>query len=171
MWLRWHIQKQENFHEGYRHKKNDFPFRVKGVKMRTGDDWMARVVCGTHNHAPASYMEGHPYPGWLSESEIQLMAHLSMKNVKPQDIFTSLKKRNPNNMSTIGTIYNARQKFKGSKDVGEVSYKCGCRLRTSYRLPCAHEQAIYLNDGRPIPIDSIDKFWRKLDLSPCVSSR
>ena len=39
----------------------------------------------------------------------------------------------------------------------------------SYGLPCAHEQTIYLNDGRPIPTDSIDKFWRKLDLSPCVS--
>ena len=61
------------------------------------------------------------------------------------------------------------EEFEGSKDVGEVSYKCGYRLRTSYGLPCAHEQAIYLNDGRPIPIDSIDKFWRKLDLSPCVS--
>ena len=59
--------------------------------------------------------------------------------------------------------------FERSKDVGEVSYKCGCRLRTSYVLPCAHEQAIYLNNGHPIPIDSIDTFWRKLDLSPCVS--
>ncbi|RWR81178.1 protein FAR-RED IMPAIRED RESPONSE 1-like protein [Cinnamomum micranthum f. kanehirae] len=61
------------------------------------------------------------------------------------------------------------KEFERSKDVGEVSYRCGCRLRTSYGLPCAHEQSIYLNNGRPIPIDSINKFWRKLDLSPCVS--
>ena len=80
--------------------------------MRTGDDWMARVVCGTHNHAPASYTEGHPYPGRLSKSKIQLTVHLSTKNVKPRDILTSLKKKNPDNMSTIETIYNARKKFR-----------------------------------------------------------
>ncbi|XP_038680967.1 uncharacterized protein LOC119981899 [Tripterygium wilfordii] len=61
------------------------------------------------------------------------------------------------------------KEFEQSKNAEEVFYKCGCQLRTSYGLPCAHEQAIYLNDGRPIPMDSIDNFWRKLDLSSCVS--
>ncbi|XP_038711814.1 uncharacterized protein LOC120006009 [Tripterygium wilfordii] len=79
--------------------------------MRAGDDWMARVVCGTHNHAPASYMKGHPYPSHLSEFEIQLMVHMSTKNVKPRDILTSLKKRNLDTVSTIRTIYSVRQKF------------------------------------------------------------
>ncbi|XXG81663.1 hypothetical protein AAC387_Pa09g2242 [Persea americana] len=42
------------------------------------------------------------------------MAHLSTKNVKPRDFLTSLKKRNPD-VSAIGTIYNARQKFRTAK--------------------------------------------------------
>lgn len=46
---------------------------------------------------------------------------------------------------------------------------CGCQVRTCYGLPCAHEQAQYLKKGHPIPLDSIDVFWRKLDLSPCIS--
>ncbi|XP_038679422.1 uncharacterized protein LOC119980699 [Tripterygium wilfordii] len=62
-----------------------------------------------------------------------------------------------------------KARIERSKNAGEVSYICGCQLRTSYGLPCAHEQAIYLNDGLPLPIDSINNFWRKLDLSPCVS--
>ena len=65
-------------------------------------------------------MEGHPYPGRLSESEVQLMEHLSTKNVKPQNILTSLKKRNPDNMSTIGTIYNASQKFRTVEKAGKT---------------------------------------------------
>ncbi|XP_038707173.1 uncharacterized protein LOC120002472 [Tripterygium wilfordii] len=97
-------------------KKIDCPFRLKWVKMRAGDDWM---VCGTHNHALATYMEGHPYPGQLSESETQLMVHLSMKNVKPRDILTSLKKQNPN-VSTIKTVYNALQKFQTSEEAGSL---------------------------------------------------
>ncbi|XP_038704733.1 uncharacterized protein LOC120000679 [Tripterygium wilfordii] len=295
------------------------------------DDWMVRVVCGTHNQAPVTYMEGQSYPGRLSEFEIQLMVHLSTKNMKPRDILTSLKKQNSDNVSTIKTAYNAQSKFQTAEKAGslerllgfphmllmdatyktngymmplleivgstmdgctgsrvvvtdrelalmnasaqemfvsawiekylyfgnqttnrvesqhaklkrylessqsdlvislsfihqviqsqvigikasieqsktivqhrfniphfqelcgfvsihalhlilkeferskyviEVSYKCGCQLRTSYGLPCGHEQAIYLNDDHPIPIDSIDNFSRKLDLSLCVS--
>ncbi|KAL4565259.1 hypothetical protein LXL04_029345 [Taraxacum kok-saghyz] len=41
---------------------------------------------------------------------------------------------------------------------------CGCQMRTCYGLPCAHEIAI-----SSIPLDSVDAFLRKLDLSPSVS--
>ncbi|XP_038698020.1 uncharacterized protein LOC119995579 [Tripterygium wilfordii] len=50
-----------------------------------------------------------------------------------------------------------------------TSYKEICKYRKCYCLPCAHEIAIHVNDGQPIPLASIDTFWRKLDLSPCVS--
>ena len=48
------------------------------------------------------------------------MVHPSTKNVKPQDILTSLKKRNPDNVSTIRTIYNARQKFRTAEKAGKT---------------------------------------------------
>ncbi|XP_038695515.1 PKS-NRPS hybrid synthetase CHGG_01239-like [Tripterygium wilfordii] len=59
--------------------------------------------------------------------------------------------------------------FERSKDVGQITYKCGCHLRRSYGLPCAHEQAMYVSEGHTIPLDAIDKFWRKLDLMQCQS--
>ncbi|XP_038715075.1 uncharacterized protein LOC120008774 [Tripterygium wilfordii] len=59
--------------------------------------------------------------------------------------------------------------FEWSKVIGEDIYSCGCKLRTSNGLPCAHELAIYTNEDRPIPLACIDKFWKKLDLLPSVS--
>nr|GEX52842.1 protein FAR-RED impaired response 1 [Tanacetum cinerariifolium] len=52
---------------------------------------------------------------------------------------------------------------------GKGSEICECQLRTSYGLPCSHEQRIYMNYGYPIPLEAIDRFWRKLNLSPCAS--
>ncbi|GJY04913.1 FAR-RED impaired response 1-like protein [Tanacetum coccineum] len=52
---------------------------------------------------------------------------------------------------------------------GLVSEICECQLRTSYGLPCSHEQLVYMNKGYPIPLEAIDRFWRKLNLSPCAS--
>ncbi|KAJ9542274.1 hypothetical protein OSB04_028780 [Centaurea solstitialis] len=48
--------------------------------------------------------------------------------------------------------------------------QCGCKLRTSHGLPCAHELALYRCQHVPIPLDAIDIFWKKLDFSPCVSA-
>ncbi|XP_038715069.1 protein FAR1-RELATED SEQUENCE 5-like [Tripterygium wilfordii] len=68
------------------------------------------MVCAEHNHDPASYMEGYPYPGRLSKSEIQIMVDMSAQNAKSRDILTELKKRDPNDVSTITSIYNAHKK-------------------------------------------------------------
>ncbi|MFQ6620297.1 hypothetical protein Gotur_001022, partial [Gossypium turneri] len=50
------------------------------------------------------------------------------------------------------------------------SSNCGCKLRHSCGLPCDCMLSVYLNSGGEcIPLDSIDVFWRKLDLSPSTS--
>ncbi|MFQ6639295.1 hypothetical protein Gotur_016571 [Gossypium turneri] len=47
------------------------------------------------------------------------------------------------------------------------SSNCGCKLRHSCGLPCACMLSVYLNlGGKCIQLDSIDVFWRKLNLSP-----
>ncbi|KAK5833868.1 hypothetical protein PVK06_017733 [Gossypium arboreum] len=47
------------------------------------------------------------------------------------------------------------------------SSNCGCKLHHSCGLPCTCMLSVYLNSGgERIPLDSIDVFWRKLDLSP-----
>ncbi|XP_038679431.1 uncharacterized protein LOC119980706 [Tripterygium wilfordii] len=65
--------------------------------------------------------------------------------------------------STVSSIHQLLQV------VGEDVYSCICKLCTSNELPCAHELAIDTNEGRPTPLACIDKFWKKLDLLPCVS--
>ncbi|KAL4576044.1 hypothetical protein LXL04_012132 [Taraxacum kok-saghyz] len=45
---------------------------------------------------------------------------------------------------------------------------CGCIIRHSCGLPCACMLAPYLNSDDKIPLDSIDVFWRKLNLSPAI---
>ncbi|XP_038695512.1 uncharacterized protein LOC119992795 [Tripterygium wilfordii] len=100
-------------------KKLDCPFRLKGLKLHGAHDWMVRVLCEMHNHATASYMEGHPYTDRLSDFEFEIMVDMSSNRVKPRDILVSLKKRDANNAPTIKTIYNTRQKFRTSDKAGK----------------------------------------------------
>ncbi|KAJ9536229.1 hypothetical protein OSB04_un000595 [Centaurea solstitialis] len=61
------------------------------------------------------------------------------------------------------------KEFKRSKDLGLVSGNCECQMRTCYGLPCVHEQITYFKAGQSIPLESVDGFWRKLDLLLCIS--
>ena len=45
-----------------------------------------------------------------------------------------------------------------------IETNCGCRLRRTCGLSCAHEILVYYNIGGEIPLESIDFFWRKLDV-------
>lgn len=56
--------------------------------------------------------------------------------------------------------------FKRSSFTGVDPVACGCVLRRTHNLPCAHELAMYKEDGRPIPLGSIDRHWSKLDMLP-----
>nr|GEY98878.1 hypothetical protein [Tanacetum cinerariifolium] len=48
----------------------------------------------------------------------------------------------------------------------ELKYSaCSCQLRKSCGLSCACELLAYLNSGEAIPLDSVDIFWRTLDVS------
>ena len=92
-------------------KKINCPFGLEGTHLSEDDCWTLRGICETHNHEPALHMEGHPYPRRFFENEAQLVIDLSTKNVKPQDILSTLKKQNMKNVSILKTIYNARQKI------------------------------------------------------------
>nr|KAJ0214254.1 hypothetical protein LSAT_V11C400163520 [Lactuca sativa] len=49
------------------------------------------------------------------------------------------------------------------------SSNCGCKLRNSCELPCACMLSLYPISGENISLDSIDIFWRKLDISDTTS--
>ena len=53
--------------------------------------------------------------------------------------------------------------FKRATQVEIEKGICGCVNRTSYGLPCAHELAELIKEGRTIPLDSVHSHWRQLD--------
>ncbi|XP_028126433.1 uncharacterized protein LOC114323158 [Camellia sinensis] len=53
---------------------------------------------------------------------------------------------------------------KRANDVGIDASVCGCLVRQTHGLPCAHEIADYIRQGRPIPLDSINPHWRTLEV-------
>ncbi|XP_058762940.1 uncharacterized protein LOC131636340 [Vicia villosa] len=57
-------------------------------------------------------------------------------------------------------IGNIRASFQKSFYEG----KCGCTMRTSYRLPCACEMGKLIVVGIPIPIESVHLQWRILSM-------
>ncbi|XP_024190255.1 uncharacterized protein LOC112194241 [Rosa chinensis] len=52
--------------------------------------------------------------------------------------------------------------------VGVNVVSCGCAIRRTHQLPCAHEIAEYRNSHQPIPIDAIHSHWRRLSVGNFV---
>ncbi|KAL8502350.1 hypothetical protein ACS0TY_021478 [Phlomoides rotata] len=51
------------------------------------------------------------------------------------------------------------------KNQGEISVEdCACILQKTCGLPCAHELVEYIWEDKPIPIDLVDGFWKKLGM-------
>ena len=101
-------------------KKINCPFQLVGKYSLTHDYWTVKVICDKHNHEPAEDMEGHPYAMRLTENEIRLVEDSSRKNVQPRDILSILKKQNPENVSTLRTIYNAHRRFWATEHAGRT---------------------------------------------------
>lgn len=54
---------------------------------------------------------------------------------------------------------------KGGKSKAGVDPRvCGCNLRKTCGLPCAHELTEYIREDKPIPLSAVDGFWKKLDM-------
>ena len=101
-------------------KKTNCPFQLVAKYRKMHNYWTLRVICEKHNHEPALDMEGHPYAQRLSDNEKRLVVELSRKDVKPQEILLTLKEKNPNNVSTLRTIYNALQKIRKTGHAGRT---------------------------------------------------
>ncbi|KAG5544223.1 hypothetical protein RHGRI_016842 [Rhododendron griersonianum] len=74
-------------------KKGECPFELKAVKGNDG--WTISVHNGTHNHPPAVYLEGY------------------------SEILTHLKVQDPENVTSIKTVYNVRQKYRVIEKAGK----------------------------------------------------
>ncbi|XP_028097352.1 uncharacterized protein LOC114297170 [Camellia sinensis] len=56
---------------------------------------------------------------------------------------------------------------KRANSIGIDVEACGCVLRHTHGLPCAHEIADYIRQDRPIPLATIHSQWRQLYISIC----
>ncbi|XP_058198378.1 PKS-NRPS hybrid synthetase cheA-like [Rhododendron vialii] len=98
-------------------KKCECPFELKAVKGNDG--WTVSIHNGTHNHPPAVYLEGHSYARRLSAEQTSTVVDLSVALVKPREILTHLKVQDPENVTSIKTVYNVRQKYRVIEKAGK----------------------------------------------------
>ncbi|KAD4585279.1 hypothetical protein E3N88_22880 [Mikania micrantha] len=89
----------------------------------------------------------------LSEKENRLVQDLTKLYAKPRNILSTLKKQFKNNVSSLKTVYNARQKFQ--------------MVEKESRTPMQNVMCIL--QRLPIPLNCIDLFWTKLDLLPSIN--
>ncbi|XP_052198258.1 uncharacterized protein LOC127805543 [Diospyros lotus] len=88
------------------------------------------------------------------EKSLTLVQH----NFKPE-IFRELRgiiSRNAMNMVLKETQI--------AQKIGVDKISCGCVIRSTHGLPCAHEIAEFIIQGRPIPLSVVHSHWRKLHL-------
>lgn len=58
------------------------------------------------------------------------------------------------------------EETKRSRNIGIDKMTCGCVLRGTHGLPCAHEILDYDRQGVTIPLSACDSHWRKLFIVP-----
>lgn len=92
--------------------KTDCPFGLVANYYKTNDIWRLRVQRDEHNHPYASTLEGHPYAMRLEDDEFHLVEELSKYNVQPRYILSTIKARNPDNVSNVRNVYNAQTKIR-----------------------------------------------------------
>lgn len=83
-----------------------------------------------------------------------------------QDQFQFLEFKELCGFISIDALHKVLSEAKHASSVGVDASKCGCVIRHTYGLPCAHEIAEFKRGSRSIPLESIDPYWRKLDLVP-----
>ncbi|PWA88645.1 protein kinase superfamily protein [Artemisia annua] len=95
--------------------KTECPFRLVAKYHRTTNSWILRVKDDTHNHVMLDSLHGVPYAMRLENDELGLVDELTQYNVRPMNILSTIKGRNPDNVSSLRTIYNAQDKLRRAR--------------------------------------------------------
>lgn len=104
----------------YGTKKCDCPFVLRGIHLPGScDKWKVNVDCGHHNHRLLSDLDGHTHAGRLTPEEQKVLLDMTMSGVKPKEVLTVIKERDPNNSSKLKHIYNARAKLRSVEKNGK----------------------------------------------------
>ena len=87
---------------------------MKGRPLKTGEGWVLRVLCGSHNHDVAETLVNHQYVGHLTCNEKTILTNMTKSMVKPKNILHTLKEHNDKNVTTIEQVYIARTTYRRS---------------------------------------------------------
>ncbi|KAK9148507.1 hypothetical protein Scep_007264 [Stephania cephalantha] len=136
-------------------KKCGCPFFIN-IKKNADSLWYVTVICGRHNHDPAKNLDDHSFAGRLDKGEQEVVVQMTKGNVKPRYIINTLKQRDVTNVSTMQTIYNARQKFR-IEDAGGMTQM--------QQLLHILEKNKWMSWHRKYPDTNVvtDLFWSHLD--------
>ncbi|XP_068492226.1 PKS-NRPS hybrid synthetase cheA-like [Phaseolus vulgaris] len=93
-------------------RKCGCPFRLRGYPVKSGEGWILKLICGSHNHELANTLVGHPYAGRFTCNEKSMLMDMTYSSVKPRNILLTMKKYNEKNGTTIKQVYNARYLYK-----------------------------------------------------------
>ncbi|KAK1308993.1 hypothetical protein QJS10_CPA09g01973 [Acorus calamus] len=96
-------------------KKCGCPFELRALE--TKGKWRPKIICGRHNHALLNNSDGQKIPGKsaagkLLDEEYDMIRSMLASGMRPREILSHLKTRDPTNASSIRTIYNARRKMR-----------------------------------------------------------
>ena len=95
--------------------KTGCPFRLVTKYHRTQNYWILRVKDDTHNHDMLESLHGVPYAMRLQNDEVGLVDELTQYNVRPRNILSTIQGRNPDNESSLRTIYNTQDKLRRAR--------------------------------------------------------
>ncbi|XP_028102309.1 PKS-NRPS hybrid synthetase CHGG_01239-like [Camellia sinensis] len=138
-------EKEYNDHLATLHKDfNNYPEAIKYVTM----SWL------------------NPYQEKFITIHIDMCMHFgNVTTNRVESARARLKRELWGNVSICALEYVLAES-KRANSVGIDVTTCGCVLRRTHGLPCAHEIADYTRQGRPIPLSSIHVHWMRLTI--CV---
>ncbi|KAJ4715747.1 Calmodulin-binding transcription activator 2 [Melia azedarach] len=88
-----------------------------------------------------------------------------------QDQFKHAEFKELRGFVSVNALHIILSESKRANSIGVDLSTCECIIRRTHGLPCAHEIAKFQRESRPIPLKSIDLYWRKLDLVPIFKNQ
>lgn len=100
--------------------------------------WTLKVINGQHNHRIPNVLTGHPFVARLKDEEFKTVETMTISGVRPRNILSAIRIDNPENKSTIRTVYNAKVKIKQHNTEGRTVMQQFMKLAYSHSYSVQH---------------------------------
>nr|KAJ0210928.1 hypothetical protein LSAT_V11C400197040 [Lactuca sativa] len=148
--------------------------------------WVSDID-GIHGKLPTTLINVHKLSTYIDDTWLNKYREMFVSVWSQEPTFKVKKKKlnsaNSNldkfvqrmNQVVQSQLTSVKESFENSLTIQRLgdlmldSSNCGCKLRYSCGLPCACMLSFYSISGENIPLDSIDIFWRKFDISDMTS--